>query len=321
MEVRQLGRTGLKVTQICLGTMAFGRWIDEPASARLLDEALDGGINFLDTADVYGRGMDTGDQGQYGESEEILGRLLGGRRQSVVLATKVRAPVGPGPNDQGLSRKHIMDAVDRSLRRLQTDYIDLYQSHSFDPHTPLEETLRAFDDLVRAGKVRYVGCSNFAAWQIAKAHGISERLGLPRFASVQPQYSLLARGIERELLPFCLSEGVGVLPYSPLGRGLLTGKYEKGAPPPQGSRAAAGEVRLQALMTPQTMERIESYRLLCAEWGQPMAQVAAAWVMANPAVTSLIIGASRPGHVADALGAATVKLTGEQMERLDALFR
>ncbi len=320
MEIRRLGNTGLKVTNVCLGTMAFGRWIDEEASARVLDAALDAGVNFIDTANLYGRGQDTGAMEQRGESEAILGRLLGARRQRIVLATKVRHPMGPGPNDQGLSRRHILDAVDASLQRLQTDYIDLYQCHRFDEETPLEETLQALDILVRQGKVRYIGCSNFAAWQIAKAHGISERLGLARFISVQPQYSLLAREIERELIPFCRSEGVGIMPYSPIARGLLTGKYRKGGAMPEGSRGAAGEKLLFALMSERNMDRVEAFRELCSQWGLPMAQVATAWVLANPAVTSVIVGASKPEHVRDGVAAADLPLTAEQKAQLDALF-
>ncbi len=320
MQTNSLGRSGLKVTNICLGTMAFGRWIDEAASARVIDAALDAGITFFDTANIYGAGMDNGDYAQRGESEAILGNLLGTRRSKVVLASKVRGAMGPGPNDQGLSRRHIMEAVEASLRRLKTDYLDLYQCHSFDPHTPLEETMRALDDLVRQGKVRYIGCSNFAAWQIMKANGISEREGLERFVSVQPQYSLLVRDIEEELVPFALSEGVGIIPYSPLGRGMLTGKYRQAEAPPEGTRAAAGEPRLtQGLMTERNFRRVETMRSLCAEWGLPMAQVATAWVLANPAVTSAIVGASKPEQIADAVAAADLKLTPEQKQALDAL--
>lgn len=320
MELRRLGSTGLKVTNICLGTMAFGRWIDEAASARVIDAALDSGVNFFDTADIYGRGMETGNPGEKGQSETILGNLLGSRRHKIVLASKVHGNMGPGPNDEGLSRSHIMQAVEASLRRLQTDYIDLYQCHRFDDSTPVEETLRAFDDLIRQGKVRYVGVSNWAAWQIAKAHGLSDRLGLPRFASVQPQYSLLVRDIEQELAPFCLSEGVGIIPYSPIARGLLTGKYRPGQAPPEGTRGAAGEARLKSLMTGANLDKVEQFRRLCAEWDLPMAAVATAWVLANPAVTAAIVGASKPDHVTDGVAATDVKLTPAQKQALDTLF-
>lgn len=317
MEVRRLGTTGLKVTNLCLGTMAFGRWIDERDSAPVLDAALDAGINFIDTANVYGRGMDTSDHRQKGESEAILGRLLGARRQQVVLATKVHGPMGPGPNEGGLSRRHILGEVENSLRRLCTEYIDLYQIHRMDPGTPMEETLRALDDLVRQGKVRYIGCSNLAAWQIAKAHGISDRLGLPRFVSIQPEYSLLTREAEQELIPFCRSEGVGIIAYSPMGRGMLTGKYRKGEAPPEGSRGALGEKRLQTLMSEQNMDRVERFRALCAAWDQSMPRVATAWVLANPAVTAAIVGASRPQQVMDAVAAADFRLTADQKQALD----
>jgi 1-deoxyxylulose-5-phosphate synthase len=320
MEFRRLGNTGLKVSNLCLGTMAFGRWIDEAASARVLDTALEAGINFVDTANMYGKAQDNGNYQENGMAETILGRQLGARRRQIVLATKVRHPMGPGPNDGGLSRRHIMEAVEASLRRLQTDWIDLYQCHAFDDQTPLEETLQALDDLVRQGKVRYIGCSNFAAWQIAKAHGISNRLGLARFVSVQPQYSLLVRSIEKELLPFCRSEGVGVMPYSPMARGFLTGKYRKGEAPPEGTRAAAGEPRLHALMTEAAFDKVEHFRAACAQWRLPMAQVATAWVLANPAVTSAIVGASKPEQVTDAVAAAAIRLTAEQLETLAAIF-
>lgn len=320
LEYRTLGNSGLKVTSLCLGTMAFGRWIDEKMSARVLDTALDAGINFIDTADVYGRGMDSEKFEEKGESETILGKLLGKRRSSVILATKVWGPMGPGPNDRGLSRHHIMNAVDASLRRLKTDYIDLYQCHRFDRHTPLEETLRALDDLVRMGKVRYIGCSNWAAWQIAKAHGISDRLNLERFVSVQPQYSLLVRDIERELIPFCLSEGVGIIPYSPIARGLLAGKYRPGEAPPPGTRAAAGEPRLHQLMTDENFAKVEAFRRLCQEWGLPMAQVATSWVLSQNGITAAIVGASKPEHVTDAVAAASLKLSEEQLQQLDEIF-
>lgn len=321
MEYRNLGQSGLKVSRVCLGTMAFGRWIDEATSGRILDTALEAGINFIDTANMYGKGQDTGNYQERGMSETILGNLLGSRRERIVLATKVRHPMGPGPNDAGLSRGHIMTAVEASLRRLKTDYIDLYQCHAFDPETPLEETLRALDDLVHQGKVRYIGCSNFAAWQIAKAHGISALHGLARFVSVQPQYSLLVRSIEAELIPFCKSEGVGIMVYSPLGRGLLAGRYRAGEPLPENSRGAAGERLLHVLMTERNLARVERFRKLCGQWGLPMAQVAQAWVLHNPAVTTAILGASRPEQIADAVAAAALKLTDEQSKSLEDLDR
>lgn len=319
MEFRTLGASGLKVSSITLGTMAFGRWIDEAFSGRVLDAALDAGINFIDTADLYGKGQDTGNYAERGQSEEILGRLLGARRHRIVLASKVYNKMGSGPNDMGLSRVHIMAAVEASLRRLKTDYLDLYQCHNPDPTTPLEETMRALDDLVRQGKVRYIGCSNFAAWQIAKANGIGERMGLSKFISVQPPYSLLNRAVEDELVPFCRSEGVGMMVYSPLARGMLTGKYRAGEALPEGSRAAAGEKNLHVLMTERNFRKVERFRELCAEWGLPMAQTATAWVLTNPAVTTAILGASKPEQVTDAVAATQLKLTEEQLRALSEL--
>ncbi|MCD1258366.1 aldo/keto reductase [Paenibacillus athensensis] len=322
MGYRRLGRTGLKVSEISLGTMAFGRWIDERQSAAVLDAALEAGITLIDTADVYGSGMDRSNPLATGESEAILGKLLGSRREQLVLATKVHGRVGLGVNDAGQSRYHIARAVEASLKRLQTDYIDLYQVHRFDEETPLEETLRALDDLVRQGKVRYVGCSNYAAWQIAKAHGISARLGLHRFESVQPEYSLLARDIERELLPLAASEGVGVLVYSPLGRGLLTGKYSFGEAAPEGTRGAAGEQRLQALLEQERHFRIvEGLKPVAARKGLTLGQLALAWVLSQPAVTSAILGASRPQHVSEAAQIAGARLDSAELAELDAVVR
>lgn len=320
MQYRKLGRTGLKVSAVSLGTMAFGRWIGEKESAEVLDAALDEGINLIDTADVYGRGMDQKNPLLSGESEEILGRLLQGRRDQVVLATKVHGRVGNGVNDAGQSRYHIIRAVENSLKRLQTDHIDLYQVHRFDPDTPLEETLRALDDLVRQGKVRYLGCSNYAAWQIAKAHGISERAGLHRFESVQPEYSIITRDIERELLPFAQSEGVGVIVYSPLGRGLLTGKYKQGEAFPQGSRGAAGEQRLLALLEQERHFRIvEGLKPLAERRGWTLPQLALAWVLSNPAVTSAILGASHPSHVRESLRHVDEGLSGQDLWEIDTI--
>jgi len=322
IEHRRLGRTGLKVSAISLGTMAFGRWIDERQSAEVLDAALDAGITLIDTADVYGSGMDRSNPLATGESEAILGKLLGSRRQQVVLATKVHGRVGLGVNDAGQSRYHIARAVENSLKRLQTDYIDLYQVHRFDEETPLEETLRTLDDLVRQGKVRYIGCSNYAAWQIAKAHGLSEKLGLHRFESVQPEYSLLARSIEQELLPFAASEGVGVIVYSPLGRGLLTGKYSFGQAAPAGTRGAAGEQRLQALLEQERHFRIvEGLQPVAARKGLTLGQLALGWVLSQPAVTSAILGASKPQHVSEAAQTAGERLSAAELAELDAIVR
>lgn len=318
MNYRKLGRTGLKVSEVSLGTMAFGRWIDEQASAAVLDEALEAGINLIDTFDVYGSGMDLGDPNRTGESEAILGRLLKGRRNDIVLATKVQAPVGTGVNDSGLSRYHIYRALENSLRRLQTDHIDLYQVHGFDAATPIEETLGVLDELVKQGKVRYIGCSNYAAWQLAKAHGISALNQLSRFESVQPEYSLISRGIEQELVPFVESEKVGMIVYSPLGRGILTGKYKQGEQPQEGTRLAAGEQRLKLLLQSNpAYELVEAIRPLAEARGWTLAQFSLAWVLSHSYVSSAILGASKPEQVRDSLRFADQRLTIEELNTID----
>ncbi|MNZ53537.1 General stress protein 69 [compost metagenome] len=309
VQYRKLGRTGLRVSEVSLGTMAFGRWIDEEASSVILDLALDKGVNLVDTANVYGEGA----------SERILGSLLKERRQQIVLATKVHGRVGDGPNDAGQSRYHIFKAVEDSLKRLKTDYIDLYQVHRFDPHTPLEETLRALDDLVRQGKVRYIGASNFAAWQLAKAHGISALHSLERFESIQPEYSIISREIEQELVPFVQSENVGVIVYSPLGRGVLSGKYRAGEAPPEGSRLAAGEPRLEQLLKKNALQHAEAIKPLAAQRGLTPAQFALSWVLSRPGITSAILGASKPEHITEASKSWGVRLSAEELAQVDGL--
>ncbi|MBH5317428.1 aldo/keto reductase [Paenibacillus sp. GSMTC-2017] len=307
MEYRKFGRTGLKVSAVSLGTMAFGRWIDEKASATILDLALEKGINVVDTANVYGGG----------ESERILGNLLKERRADIVLATKVHGRVGEGVNDSGQSRYHIFKAVEDSLKRLKTDYLDLYQVHRFDPNTPLEETLRALDDLVRQGKVRYIGASNFAAWQLAKAHGISALHSLHRFESLQPEYSLISREIENEIIPFVQSEQLGVIVYSPLGRGILSGKYRVGEAPPAGSRLAAGEERLTQLLQKNALQIADAIKPLASEHGLTGAQYALSWVLSRPGITSAILGASKPEHITEAAKTWSVRLSDEALEQAD----
>jgi aryl-alcohol dehydrogenase-like predicted oxidoreductase len=286
MEYKRLGATGLKVSELCLGCMTFGRETDEATASRILDKFIDAGGNFLDTANVYAAGV----------SEEILGRILRERRQSLVVATKVRfnanifmgKPVGP--NEIGLSRVHIIAEVERSLKRLQTDYIDLYQVHSWDFETPIEETMRALDDLVRQGKVRYLGCSNFTAWQLMKSLWVSDKHGFARFDCLQPQYSLICRDIEREILPLCRNEGVGVIPWSPLGGGFLTGKYRSGSKPPEDSRLAKLDMwgRLADQRNYSTLEAVEH---VAKERGRSISQIALAWVMQQGGVSSTIYGA------------------------------
>ncbi|BDG61011.1 aldo/keto reductase [Caldinitratiruptor microaerophilus] len=305
MEYRRLGRSGLKVSVLSVGTMTFGEKVEEPTAIRIIHQALDAGVNVIDTADVYAGG----------ESERIVGRALEGRRDKVVLATKVYMPTGPGPNDRGLSRHHVMQAVEASLRRLGTDYIDLYQVHRFDPEVPVEETLRALDDLVRQGKVRYIGCSNWAAWQIAWALGVSERLGLEPFVSVQPRYNLAHREPERELFPCCLQLGVGVLVYSPIAGGVLTGKYRGGEAPP-GSRGYQNPSWQQLRLTPRNLAIAGAVERFAAGLGRPPLEVALNWVLANPAVSTAIVGSSSPEQFAQSLAALEWRLTDEQVAAL-----
>ena len=318
MQHTRLGRTGLRVSRLCLGTMTFGLQCDERTSVAILDAAAKGGVIFLDTADVYplGGGLDT-----VGRTEEIVGRWLEGRRHDFILATKCNMPMSARSWDRGNSRQHVLEAIDASLRRLRTDHVDLYQLHAPDPETPIDETLRALEDVVRAGKARHVGCSNFLAYQVARALGRSEALGLARFDSVQPRYNLLFREAERELLPLCLEEGLGVIPYNPIAGGLLSGKHGRGAPT-QGSRFTLGSAaeRYQDRYWHAAMfETVERIRPLAAEAGLDLVTLAVRWVMANPAVTAPIIGASRPEQLAPALAAAEAPLPAELKARLDEL--
>ena len=315
----RLGRTGLQVSRICLGTMTFGLQCDEPTAVAILDRAAAGGISFLDTADVYPVG---GSLETVGRTEAILGRWLAGRRHDFVLATKCAGVMGARPWERGLSRKHILDAIDASLRRLRTDYVDLYQLHSPDRETPIDETLRALDDVVRAGKARYVGCSNYLAYQVARAIGRSEAQGLVRFDSVQPRYNLLFRQVERELLPLCREEGIGVIPYNPLAGGFLTGKHRREAGPTPGTRftlgSAAGRYQ-DRYWHEREFATVEALRPLAAEAGISLTQLAVAWVLAHPAVTAPIIGASRPEQLDDVLPAVEKDLGADIKARLDTL--
>lgn len=313
MRMRRLGRTGLRVSRLCLGTMAFGnqQWgCDEPTSRKIVDRFLDAGGNFLDTADVYGSGV----------SEEITGRGIAGKRQQVILATKVAGSMGPSANDRGLSRKHILDAVDASLRRLGTDYIDLYQVHAPDPTTPIEETVRALDDCVRAGKVRYLGCSNYSAWQIMQAIAVAKELGAARYDCLQPQYSLVCRSIEREHLPLCAAEGIGVIPWSPLGGGFLSGRIRQGRGPEPGTRAADNEMS-RGRLTQRNVEIAEAVAQVAEERGATSSQIALAWLLAQPEVTAPIFGARKLEQIEDDLGALDVELDDEAVARLDAVSR
>ena len=304
MQHTQLGRTGLRVSRLCLGTMTFGLQCDEALSHSILDAAAAGGVNFIDTADVYPLG---GDLETVGRTEEIVGSWLKGRRHDYVLATKCVGRMGLNRWDLGMSRKHILDSIDASLMRLQTDYIDLYQLHSYDPLTPLDEALEALDAVVRSGKVRYVGVSNWPAYKVARALGRSELRDIVRIESVQPRYNLLFRGYERDLLALCAEEAIAVIPYNPLAGGLLTGKHDRKAPPPQGSRfqlGTAGSRYQQRYWHDQEFESIDAIRAVAGEAGMSMATLAMRWVLSNPAITAPIVGASRPEQLADSLAAA-----------------
>src|SRR3984957_20121412 len=319
MDHARLGRTGLQVSRLCLGTMTFGLQSDESTAVAILDRAAEGGIDFLDTSDAYPLG---GDLSTRGTTEEILGRWLQGKRNRFIVATKCSAPTGPAPFDGGNSRKHILAAVAASLRRLQTDYIDLYQLHGYDPATPIDETLGALDDLVHAGKVRYIGCSNFLTYQVVRAIGRSETLRLARFDSVQPRYNLLFRQIEREMLPFCHEDGVGVISYNPIAGGLLSGKHKRSAPPPEGTRFTLGSAAQNyqdRYWHDREFDTVDALRKLAGQAGVALVTLSVAWVLANQAITAPIIGASRPEQLDASLAAAQFTLDNDLKGQLDDL--
>lgn len=315
MQTRRLGRTGLKVSEVCLGTMTFGFQCDEKTSFAIMNKAADHGVFFLDTADVYPVPPSPETAGR---TEEIVGKWLEGKRDRFVLATKCRMRVGHDANDEGLSRRHIMQAVEASLRRLRTDYIDLYQPHSPDPETPLEETLRALDDLVCQGKVRYLGCSNYPAWQVALALGISGRAGWARFECVQPRYNLLYREIENELLPLCRHEGLGVIAYNPLAGGFLTGRYQQpGSAPPTGTRFAlgkTGDLYRDRYWQEAQFEAVRRLQEFLKPRGKTLLQVALKWVLEQPGVSAAIVGASRPEQLDQSLAAIDLELDDQVKE-------
>jgi aryl-alcohol dehydrogenase-like predicted oxidoreductase len=313
MEVRTLGRTGVKVSPLCLGAMMFGAWgnTDHDESIRIIHRALEAGVNFVDTADVYSRG----------ESEEIVGKALRGRRDHVVLATKVHGTMGDDPNQRGNSRRWIVQEVEASLRRLGTDWIDLYQIHRFEPDTDLDETLGALTDLVRAGKIRAFGSSTFPAEVIVEAQWTAERRGRERFVTEQPPYSLLVRGVERDVLPVCLRYGMGVITWSPLAGGWLTGRYRKGADPPRSSRAERIPARFDLSM-PENQRKLEvadALAGLAEDAGLSLVHLAIAFVIRHPAVTSAIIGPRTMEQLESQLGAADVTLDAELLDRIDEL--
>jgi len=325
MKIRQLGRTGLKVTEVCLGTMTFGNQADETGAFAIMDTADHGGVNFFDTADVYPLG---GGLERVGRTEEIVGKWLRERsaRDRIVLATKCRGAMGPGPNDEGLSRRHILRACEESLRRLRTDYIDLYQAHAPDPTTPIDETLGAFDDLVRAGKVRYIGCSNYPAWQLTEALWTSDKQGLARYDCAQPRYNLLFRMIEDEILPLCRAQGVGVIVYNPLAGGMLTGRYvEKQAEssPEQSTRFAlqhAGELYRKRYWKDAVFEEVADLKRFFDGRGKSLTHVALSWVLSQPGITSAIVGASRAEQLTDSLRGVEMSLDSEERAACDEVW-
>jgi voltage-dependent potassium channel beta subunit len=312
MEFRHLGRTGLVISEIAYGNwLTHGSQVEEDAARECVQAALDEGITTFDTADVYAGT----------KAEEVLGRALKGhRREGLEIFTKVYWPTGPGRNDRGLSRKHIMESINGSLRRLQTDYVDLYQAHRFDYETPLEETVRAFDDIVRQGKALYIGVSEWRADEIAQALKIADDLGLHRIVSSQPQYSMLWRVIEEEVVPLSEREGIGQIVWSPIAQGVLTGKYQPGQAPPAGSRAldeAGGANMIKSFMTDDILTRVQQLKPIADELGLSMAQLAIAWTLQNPNVSAAIVGASRPEQVRDNAQAAGVKLEADVLKRID----
>jgi aryl-alcohol dehydrogenase-like predicted oxidoreductase len=302
-----MGRSGLKVSEICLGTMTFGHGTDQAEAERIVALALDAGVNFFDTANGYSNG----------ESEVMLGRALRGRRSEAVVATKFFNPMGPGPNDSGMSRVHILRAIDDSLRRLGMDHVDLYYIHHVDEQTPLEEMLRALDDLVRAGKVRYAACSNYEAWRLMEALWISDLRGLARFECYQPQYSLVVRDIEQELVPVCELKGVGVVAWAPLAGGFLSGKYQPGERNRAGSRSEEGWAYPKQFFAANADESLAALLTVASELGRSPAQVALRWALARPWMTSLIVGARHAGQAADSLKAVGWELPVEAVARLD----
>jgi len=312
MDVVRLGRSGLKVSKICLGTMTFGREADEETSFQIMDRYMELGGAFLDTADQYSMGV----------SEEVVGRWIKARgvRNQVILATKVYQQMGPGPNDGFLSRYHIMQACEASLKRLQTDVIDLYQLHRWDPETPPEETLEALNDLVRQGKVRYIGCSNLKAWHLAQYLHISDRRNWSRLVCMQPIYSAINRSIENEILPYCAEEGLGVIVYNPLAGGMLTGKYRRGQPLPRGARLESSAQYHARYYTEQALDIVEAFVRAAQERGVTPAQLALAWVLAEPRVTCPIVGARDVEQLNDTLGGLAIALSGQERANIPAVL-
>ena len=317
MKMRFLGNSGVKVSEICFGAMTFGGkgyWksigeVQQKEANELISMALDGGINFFDTADVYSEGL----------SEILLGKALGNNRKNIILATKVRGRTGQGPNDVGLSRHHIIENCNASLKRLGTDYIDLYQLHSFDPYTPQEETLRALDDLVRAGKVRYIGASNHTGWQLMKALAISDKQNLEKFVTLQAYYSLIARDLENELVPLCLDQNLGILPWSPLGGGFLTGKYRRGKERPNNARRTDPENQFLQYDEEKGFDIIDELEKIAKNHDATIAQAALNYLLRKPAVSSVIIGARNKEQLAEDLKTSDWEMTPEEVAGLDEI--
>jgi aryl-alcohol dehydrogenase-like predicted oxidoreductase len=309
MQYRQLGSAGVRVSAIGLGTNQFGGKVDQAGVSSIMDAALDLGINLIDTADVY----------QQGRSEETLGVALKGRWDKFVLATKVRSPMGKGVNDHGASRYHIMHGVEASLRRLQSDYIDLYQIHSWDATTPIEETLRALDDLVRSGKVRYIGASNFAAWQLARANTIADFRGWSPFVSIQNHYHMFERAQEQEMIPYCNAHNIGILPYFPLAGGFLTGKYKRGEAAPAGSRGESSPY-VQKYMTDPNYNKVAALTTWAEERGHTMGELAHAWLLGQPQVSSVISGATKIDQIQANAKAGDWALTAEELAAVNTVL-
>ena len=307
MQYRQLGSSGLQVSAVGLGANNFGGRLDAGRTKTVVHAALDAGVNMIDTSNSYGGGY----------SEEFIGKALKGRRHEAVIATKVSSRISEGPNNAGNSRKHILDQVDVSLGKLRTDYIDLYQIHWWDPNTPIEETLRALDDLIRAGKVRYTGCSNFAAWQVCESHWTAKTLGINGFSSVQPRYSMLYRQPEEEMIPFCEKYNIGILPFYPLENGFLTGKYRRGQPAPEGTRLSEND---RGTLTGRNFDILERLEVFASERSHTILELAFAWLLANPMVSSVIAGATHPEQVEGNAASADWSLTDEDVEEVNTIL-
>lgn len=317
MKIKRLGRTGLKVTEVCLGTMTFGYQCDEQASFAIMDEAADRGVTFIDTADVYPVPVSLETAGR---TEEIVGRWLSGKREKFVLATKCRMQMGRGANEGGLSRKHVLSAIEASLRRLGTDYVDLYQVHAPDPDTPIDETMSALDRVIESGKARYIGCSNFQGWQLAKALWTSDRLGLARFDSVQPRYNLLFREVEHDLFPLCEDQGVGVIIYNPLAGGLLTGKHRREAPPAGNTRFAVAGYYKDRYWNEPCFDAVDRLTDFFRQREKSLTHVALGWTLRQPAVTSSIVGATSADQLRDTLRGVEIQLNEEEMKECDQVW-